>query len=269
MLSMCSLTRPLLAAALLTGISTSALAITPAFQFTIDRLDNYSSNTLGFGDGIVHYIGAGVSPNSGFGTTVSIEQNGVTLPMTWWSSHVSPNEYYARVPTNIGNTAPWTITAEHDGDISMALTRGSAGAQVLDFAQNVQFDATNSMLTWELPTTGPSIEGVRVYVWDRTLGLLNDPTQPDIAGISPYLPPVSSYQLSASLFGNGKSAADYTIEVRLMNFRDPESGMTGGNTLSTSRYFYDLAAPVPEPETWAMMLAGLGLMAQVARRKSR
>lgn len=269
MSSMRTLTHSLLTGALLASISASAFAITPSFQFVIDRLDNRSSNTLGIAEGVVHYIGAGVTPNSGFGTQVSIEQYGTTLPMTWWSSHVSPNEYYSILPTNVVTSDPWTIIANNAGDVSMTWSQGTAGAQALDFAQNVQFDATSNLLSWELPTTGPAIEGVRVYVWDRTLGLLNDPTQPDLAGTSSYLPPVTSYQLSSTLFDNGKSAADYTVEVRLMDFRDPQFGMSGGNTLSTSRYFYDLAAPVPEPETWAMMLAGLGLMAHVARRKSR
>ncbi len=264
-----TLTHSLLAGALLASVSASAFAITPSFQFVMDRLDNRSGNTLGITEGVVHYIGAGVTPNSGFGTQVSIEQNGIELPMNWWSSHVSPNEYYSILPTNIGTSDPWTIIANNAGDISMALTRGTAGAQVLDFAQNVQFDTTSSMLSWELPSTGPAIEGVRVLVWDRTLGLLNDPDAPDLAALSPYLPPMTSYQLSPTLFENGKSAADYTVEVRLMDFRDPQFGMNGSNILSTSRYFYDLAAPVPEPETWAMMLAGLGLIAQLARRKSR
>ena len=268
MLSCHTLIRPLVTGGLLAGLSAPAFAITPSFQFVVDRLDNYGSNSLGFAEGLVHYIGAGVTPNSGFGTQVSIEQGGTALPMTWWNSHVSPNEYYSYVPANVGTTDPWTIVAEHDGDISTTWSQGSAGAQVLDFAQNVQFDATSKRFTWELPTSD-AIEGVRVYVWDRTLGLLNDPSQPDIASISPYLPPMTSYQLSPTLFANGKSAADYTVEVRLMDFRDPQLGMTGGNTLSTSRYFYDLAAPVPEPATWAMMLAGLGLVTQIVRRKSR
>ena len=105
------LARPLLVGALLSSLSSYALAVPANFLFTVDRLDNDGSNTLGFGDGVVHYIGAGVTPNTAFGTTVMIEQGGTTLPMTWWSSHVSPNEYYARVPVNVGTSAPWTVVA--------------------------------------------------------------------------------------------------------------------------------------------------------------
>lgn len=264
-----TLTHSLLTGTLLASVSASAFAITPIIGSVTDRLDNRSSNTLGIAEGIVHYIGTTVTPNDSFGTQVQIEQDGTIVPMTWWNSRTSPNEYYSILPTNVGTSDPWTITAEHDGDISMAWTQGSADAQVLDFAQNVQFDPTSYQLSWELPNAGVAIDAVRVYVFDRTLSVLNDPTMTDIASVSAYLPPMTNYQLSPSLFDNGKSASNYSVELRLMSFRDPNGPMSWGNTLSTSRYFYDLAAPVPEPETWAMMLAGLGLMAQVARRKSR
>lgn len=269
MLSTRSLFRPLLATALLTSVSASVFAVTPIIGSVTDRLDNRSSNTIGIAEGIVHYIGTTVTPNSSFGTQVQIEQNGIVAPMTWWSSRTSTNEYYSILQPSVGTSDPWIITAEHDGDTSMAWTQGSAGAQVLDFAQNVKFDPTSYQLSWELPNAGPAIDAVRVYVYDRTLSVLNDPTMADIASFSAYLPSTTSYQLSSTLFDNGKSASDYTIELRLMAFRNPTGPMSWGNTLSTSRYFYDLAAPVPEPETWAMLLAGLGLITQIARRKSR
>ena len=39
--------------------------------------------------------------------------------------------------------------------------------------------------------------------------------------------------------------------------------------VAASRYHQDFLVPVPEPETYAMMLAGLGLMGVVARRRTR
>lgn len=45
-------------------------------------------------------------------------------------------------------------------------------------------------------------------------------------------------------------------------------GFTAGNGLATDGHFITSAVPVPEPETWAMLLAGLGLVGFAARRKA-
>jgi hypothetical protein len=68
----------------------------------------------------------------------------------------------------------------------------------------------------------------------------------------------------------------------VMTFND-RAGTTFGNPVSvhgfgsgvTFNVVYDahdvtlVVASVPEPETWAMLLAGLGLLASVARRRSK
>lgn len=45
-------------------------------------------------------------------------------------------------------------------------------------------------------------------------------------------------------------------------------GFTAGNGLATDGHSITSAVPVPEPETWAMLLAGLGLVGFAARRKA-
>jgi hypothetical protein len=46
-------------------------------------------------------------------------------------------------------------------------------------------------------------------------------------------------------------------------------GFTAGNGLATDGHYVTSAAPVPEPQTYAMMLAGMCLMGWVARRRKQ
>jgi len=45
-------------------------------------------------------------------------------------------------------------------------------------------------------------------------------------------------------------------------------GFTAANGAADDGHFITSAVPVPEPETWALMLAGLGLVAFAARRRA-
>ncbi|MEW6120434.1 MAG: TIGR03118 family protein [Pseudomonadota bacterium] len=154
--------------------------------------------------------------------------------------------------------------------------------------------------TEEIP--GPGMG--RIVAYDRdgnmlqdytAMGLLNNPWGMAIA-------PDSFGEFAGALlvanFGDGTIAAfDVDTGAELGYLRDPDGniitidgiwGLTFGNGWSlgdeTSLYFtagpdeerdgilgrLDVAAaPVPEPETWAMLLAGLGLVGFMARRKAR
>lgn len=58
-----------------------------------------------------------------------------------------------------------------------------------------------------------------------------------------------------------------TGNVRILNLYDTRSGTAGAYTFSGNHQDQLYMTPVPEPETYAMMLAGLGLMGFVARRR--
>ena len=64
-----------------------------------------------------------------------------------------------------------------------------------------------------------------------------------------------------TLFGPGKAAGNYAFDFFFAERH------TSGSNLTISTSLDRVAAPVPEPETYAMLLAGLGLLGMVARRR--
>lgn len=95
-------------------------------------------------------------------------------------------------------------------------------------------------------------DDVWVY-FDKTLGI-------DLGGIHGYASDTVNLD---TLFGPGKAAGNYSFD-----FFFAERHTTGSDlTISTSLNLV-AAAPVPEPETYAMLLAGLGLLGVARRRRS-
>ncbi|MDN5836273.1 MAG: FxDxF family PEP-CTERM protein, partial [Nitrosospira sp.] len=62
-----------------------------------------------------------------------------------------------------------------------------------------------------------------------------------------------------TLFGPGKAAGNYDFDLFFAERHTTESNLSITTSLNL--------APVPEPETYAMFMAGLGLMGFMARRR--
>jgi hypothetical protein len=158
-----------------------------------------------------------------------------------------------------------------------ALGNTSASFQ-LNIAQwnpvtNAQNQGVNSVGSALLTTTGSAVEtfdsagGFTTIEFDN-LGLSLNANTKYIAYLTSNDPTVTGIQLSrtqtaadASGFGIGNA---YLSTIPGSGWQLP---FNGNGFLSLQ--YTALTAPVPEPETYALMLAGLGLVGFVARRKQK
>jgi hypothetical protein len=144
----------------------------------------------------------------------------------------------------------------HFGDTFTASTVGSTFSDVFTFNVGSPFDAAASVTSSYLNTPQTKdllITGFSLYRYDpATMAILGTA----IAGINETgfgSTPTDSWSLSAY----GLSSGFYALKVdgRVMG----EGGGAFGGDLTIS--------PVPEPQTWAMLLAGLGMVGMTARRR--
>ncbi len=71
------------------------------------------------------------------------------------------------------------------------------------------------------------------------------------------------------LFGDQSFSVSAMVDGSLLHNQSLYYGFTASNGLADDGHFVPSAVPVPEPEAYALMLAGLGLVAWAARRRRR
>jgi hypothetical protein len=144
----------------------------------------------------------------------------------------------------------------HFGDTFAASTVGSTFSDVFAFNIGRPFDAAASVTSSYLNTPQTKdllITALSLYRFDPgTLSIVG----PAIAGINetgfgPH--PTDSWSLSAY----GLAGGNYALKVngRVLG--------TGGGAFGGDL----VVSPVPEPQAWGMLLAGLGLLGMAGRRK--
>jgi hypothetical protein len=146
----------------------------------------------------------------------------------------------------------------HFGDTFMASTVGNTFTDVFTFNIGSPFDAAASVTSSYLNTPQTKdllITGLSLYRYDpATMAVLGTA----IAGINETgfgSNPTDSWSLSAYGLAGGYYALK--VDGRVMG----EGGGAFGGDLTIS--------PVPEPQAWGMLLAGLGLVSVAARRKPK
>lgn len=163
----------------------------------------------------------------------------------------------------IDRTAPLVTAGDgvggfnaHFGDTFATSTVGNTFTDIFTFNISTPFDAASSLTSSYLNTPQTKdllITGFSLYRYDpATMAILGTA----IAGINETgfgSHPTDSWSLTAY----GLSSGDYALKV------DGKVLGAGGGAFGG-----DLTvSPVPEPQTWGMLLAGLGLLGVAARRK--
>lgn len=108
----------------------------------------------------------------------------------------------------------------------------------------------------------------------QALDVLNAPlaltTNADIGGGAlPVLLVNGNYKIQTSFQAAYASGGTLASAQSLFDGTAGKSPTAGQLVSSTSGAFYYTAAPVPEPQTWAMFALGLGLTGTLARRRTR
>ena len=163
--------------------------------------------------------------------------------------------------------------------------QGEGGIENLQAKKSITFDLTlDGSVSLELPDVGLLAAATGQLLHDNFTVAKFDSTR-DLLGAS-----AKSFSYAATLsasnsFGDTAHLDQFTgtSTIRLPFLATVESTITGTSnrydefTTSASSslqvvYSYDLrpgdiAASVPEPETWALMLAGVGVLASLSRRR--
>jgi hypothetical protein len=121
--------------------------------------------------------------------------------------------------------------------------------QTINFTVGAGVGSLTGQAVWEVGTatgTGPRLIGVNIDIFNTVTNTLV--TSDTFAG--------TLGNFAVSTFASGIGPGSYRLVATGTGVRD--------SSLDVTISF----APIPEPGTYAMMLAGLGLMALVARRRS-
>lgn len=189
--------------------------------------------------------GDGLNPTSGTSLHASGSSIGSATPgggtSTYFDSRATtPDDYY------VGYGAAFTLSAKSFAIFSVnatAATSASAGIAGDAFAE--------ARAAIRVFGTGPSDPGSFISECACGSGLQ------DVQ---------DALQRQSFNFGDAQNAAESLVVVFTNNTNADKIGYFSAEV---SVYGYSSAAVVPEPEAYAMLLAGLGLLAAVARRRTR
>jgi len=275
-----SLRKLFAALALLAPLSLQAQpAVTGGFAFSENRGPNAAIPS-----GHLLVIGAGSITPSGAGTTVSATHvpsgSGPDFALTFFPAPLFPNQYAAVAPY-AGQTGQWDIAATDAAGTTILRTHALDDVRVLPLitgltvsgsalAPHLSWDAVSSAAFPSGCSSSGCPLGADFFSYQVEVREIAGPGSAPQVFASARMPIASSAPLFDIPSGILSPGNDYLIGIRFVQ-DELEAFLPGGGVFAPlenrSTAYVTHTAPIPEPETYAMLLAGLALLGYVARRR--
>lgn len=252
------------------SVQAAAIQVIDTFHF----LDNVSPNSFNFPQGVLQTFGAmDVTPN-GFGGTTGyyIPAPAQNVPVTpalfaqaptlnFNNFTVAPN-FYGKTVSAAAQNGAWLLGFQNSEggttNYAAALTASIGSVGKVDHPTNVSISGSGNTPTfsWALPTNSANIDAVRIQVWDhqRSVGVgqagVGGAGIADVVYVSEKIPTSqTSFTLPATLVTPKPDGSDatvqlqpgslYSLEISLIDLRDPNGGVGNSNILSRTRSIFD------------------------------
>lgn len=230
------------------------ISITEAFHFE----DNVSANSAFAGFGDRFSLGARAFPNGFGGTTVTASQGvAVDVPIPFVGTTAAPNQFFGSYSADTGRalglTGSWDLTFTNNvgtSDTAMRTTPTLAGAVTVPFANTVTVSGSGNEPTfaWTVPNTFMP-DAAYIQVWDLEKSS-SFPGTKDIIFVQGLAANATSFtvdptQLPLVATDPDGTAHSYSLQITLVQLRNPSAGLNNTNILSQSRSFFDFTLLPP------------------------
>ena len=251
----------LVASALLALTSLSAQALPVAINGMFHSLENVSPNSVNISSGVRQHFGAvSVLPDGSGGTTGTASQacganllcqNAAqgpvwTVPLAFQPFSTVPNFFSAARGAGAAPNGSWTLNFSNGGETTTAQTPSIAGATVMAHPESVSISGSglNPSFNWLLPAGAANVDAIRIQIFDhnRVVGAgqagVGGAGVSDIVYATALAGSATSFTVDPGVAGLKQNSL-YSLEINLLDLRDPNGGAGNANILSRSRSFFD------------------------------
>jgi len=193
-------------------------------------------------------------------------------PYDYQSSNLSSNDFVTSLDTN-ATTANAQASASHDVMALTASTAAQPGIVPINWGWQQNYAYASSYNSGDFTLTGYGLAIITIDWSVEGTGNLNDWS--DYTYTSAYV----SANYWDNLYNNGSASSGYALytanngsyatsgSFAMSVLNTNPNGTNGYLSASVYSQSHSLSAPIPEPETYALMLVGLGLVGFMARRR--